>query len=765
MGIFLGLARFWSIVFLAVLAGFACANQYGVGPGQTYSTITDCLDAIDGTYGNTCSLNVASTVYTISGTNSYSITEEGGTVIRVGAGGVTLDCSGSDFTGNGTGYGFYSNGFDGATIKNCEFDDYHDGIWLDNSLSCNVSQNVVKNSQAFGIFLYFSNSSRVFNNTVNTTGSNGIHFDHSDSANVSNNYVENVLGTAAIFAHFSSSAVISGNNVRKSSYNGIWATTSLNTVISGNTVWTSGHNGIVLFEGANSSTVSGNTVDETNGDAGINIYQTSSCIFSGNVVLNSQNTGIILMPSSNSNNLSGNIISNQGTGISLSDSSDSNILSGNTVNGTAGESAVNLYNSAYNNLTGNNFSNNAYFALIIAVDSDGNRVEDNVFSHNGAEAHDYLVSNSPRSYDGTDYSDADDEPGMSMLGPAWSTDYVGIISDDRTASPSDAPFSYHNGTANLNLGLVTGSSGSHTALFDDSVATSCGDLEDYYNDVFEYPVACDYFEPNAFTANGYGNDYSSNFNASTATVSGFTSPPSLVYGFSTASGGVSIEASSNNTVTGNSFVFNAIGIALRSGCWNSVSGNSLASSNNIPLYVSKSACNFVLSNVSVSSVPDDYFVDASPTGFQASNANGVLNWGVGSVPLRNSLGQNLAIGGKLAALNASKLPDLNTTAQVTFYGVNCRSFTLYHSNGFYTLLADIMSNGVAVADQTSKGANCTDSSICRNVQCTGTTLTFQAMHFDSYGADSGAVPEFMGFAALAALLLAAAGFVAVRKRV
>lgn len=86
-----------------------------------------------------------------------------------------------------------------------------------------------------------------------------------------------------------------------------------------------------------------------------------------------------------------------------------------------------------------------------------------------------------------------------------------------------------------------------------------------------------------------------------------------------------------------------------------------------------------------------------------------------------------------ASLNALILPALNTSANVTIYNVNCSEFNLYYANDFYTSLNQITSLGTKVADETNLNSDCLDATICKNVTCDSTTLSFNAEHFDSFG--------------------------------
>jgi hypothetical protein len=116
-----------------------------------------------------------------------------------------------------------------------------------------------------------------------------------------------------------------------------------------------------------------------------------------------------------------------------------------------------------------------------------------------------------------------------------------------------------------------------------------------------------------------------------------------------------------------------------------------------------------------------------------SNTYGNIQWSIANLSISQNLASNLYIGQKFVSLNPSKLSALNTTAVVEIKGVDCQNFELYHYSGFTDNLSQIVSYGTKMADKNNINGNCTDSSICRNVQCQGSTLSFEAQHFDSFG--------------------------------
>ncbi|MCX6767175.1 MAG: PQQ-binding-like beta-propeller repeat protein [Candidatus Micrarchaeota archaeon] len=225
--------------------------------------------------------------------------------------------------------------------------------------------------------------------------------------------------------------------------------------------------------------------------------------------------------------------------------------------------------------------------------------------------------------------------------------------------------------------------------------------------------------------------------------------------------GVHLEDANSSQVLNNVFNSAGVGIRLISGYDNVFSTNTINVDNNVSLSIPSTENNTISSMTIGSAV--NYVVSRSGTAFGASNAYADMQWDLADVTIEGNLGSSLLLGNKFVSLNPAILPALDTQANVTIDAVLCSRFNLYHYSGFADNLATIVSSGTLVATESSIGGNCTDASVCRNVRCTGGTLSFEAEHFDSYGAGSD-VPEYTGIAAVAALLLAAAGFIAVRKR-
>lgn len=123
------------------------------------------------------------------------------------------------------------------------------------------------------------------------------------------------------------------------------------------------------------------------------------------------------------------------------------------------------------------------------------------------------------------------------------------------------------------------------------------------------------------------------------------------------------------------------------------------------------------------------------------------------------------IGSRFVSFDMDNLDSsINSTAVVNLSGMNCGSFYLYHATGFFQNATALIESGSVVASQADIGGNCTDDTICQNVQCADGYLSFTAMHFDGFGGGDGpSVPEFSDLTLLLALVIVISGFILVKK--
>ena len=160
---------------------------------------------------------------------------------------------------------------------------------------------------------------------------------------------------------------------------------------------------------------------------------------------------------------------------------------------------------------------------------------------------------------------------------------------------------------------------------------------------------------------------------------------------------------------------------------------------------------------------------ASLSSLILKKSNGKIEWGksppydVCGAPLDDAI----SVSGSHASIDADALDaSLDSEANVTLEGVDCADFNLYYAADFYTDVQSIIDNGALVATQNNIGSNCTNSSICTDVACSGSTLIFTAQHFDSFGNGGGSssVPEFSSYTLILAIILGVLAVLFIRKR-
>ena len=90
---------------------------------------------------------------------------------------------------------------------------------------------------------------------------------------------------------------------------------------------------------------------------------------------------------------------------------------------------------------------------------------------------------------------------------------------------------------------------------------------------------------------------------------------------------------------------------------------------------------------------------------------------------------NIVIEDKFISVDTAALDSsFNTSATLTLEGVVCPVDTITYQEGTFTSKDDIIAGG----------KNCVLEGVCSNVQCTGTTLTFDVAHFTGFAAGADA---------------------------
>jgi hypothetical protein len=114
------------------------------------------------------------------------------------------------------------------------------------------------------------------------------------------------------------------------------------------------------------------------------------------------------------------------------------------------------------------------------------------------------------------------------------------------------------------------------------------------------------------------------------------------------------------------------------------------------------------------------------------------------------------------SVDVTTVPSLDTPAFVSLTppSSDCNDFILYYANGFYTSNSEVVANGQIVATKNNIGGDCTDASICTNVQCTNGVLTFEAQHFDGFGIGLGNIDAVDSCKSTQGSIFAAFGLIA-----
>ncbi|MFH1505644.1 MAG: NosD domain-containing protein, partial [archaeon] len=105
-----------------------------------------------------------------------------GNGLIIGADDITLDCNGHSISGDsvGTDFGVHLNLMDGVTIKNCNIEGFHTGIFLQTSDFNTIIDNNLMNNQNGVKLATFSDSNSVFNNTMDYNSVEGLGIYSSD---------------------------------------------------------------------------------------------------------------------------------------------------------------------------------------------------------------------------------------------------------------------------------------------------------------------------------------------------------------------------------------------------------------------------------------------------------------------------------------------------------------------------------------------------------------------------------------------------------
>ncbi|MFW9780093.1 MAG: NosD domain-containing protein [Candidatus Heimdallarchaeota archaeon] len=242
-------------------------------------------------------------------------------------------------------------------------------IWLDPSSNNTISNNNISDYSGYGVFLQDSDQNDLTaNNIDNTNGTSGVFLEDSSWNTITDNEISGTptAGTVSGQGVHARVAVSSGRHA-------IWLDPSSNNTIENNTL--SGFTGYgVYLQESDDNSLTGNTIDNSDGDSGVFLANSSWNTITDNEISGSPTAGTVsgqgvharvavssgrhaiwLDPSSN-NTIENNTLSGfTGYGVYLQESDD-NSLTGNTIDNTYGDSGVFLEDSSWNTITDNEIS-------------------------------------------------------------------------------------------------------------------------------------------------------------------------------------------------------------------------------------------------------------------------------------------------------------------------------------------------------------------------------------------------------------------------
>ncbi len=347
--------------------------------------------------------------------------------------GFTIEDSGDDYSNHDAGIKLLSNGniiTDTYIIHNRE------GVYLSSSNSNNISNNsinynrnairlhdasthnrisgntIITWSSSFGVYIEnSSDNNMIFQNTITNPDGWALYILESQENNISDNTV--MKSEYGISMVYSNDSIISNNFLKQNEYSGISLTGSRDNIISQNTfefdglfLWNSYHNTVsdntvngkplVYFEDKSDMTVPGNAgqiilvncnnilienQDIKNTSVGIELWYSDNCEISRNILTN--NKGNIYLRNANNTRINQNtLMSNESYifrhSLELRECVGTSITQ-NDFSSTVEYPRLFIYNSHYNNISGNNFSDE-FNGVSICHHSHDNNIIENIFS-------------------------------------------------------------------------------------------------------------------------------------------------------------------------------------------------------------------------------------------------------------------------------------------------------------------------------------------------------------------------------------------------
>ncbi len=262
----------------------------------------------------------------------------------------------------------------------------YDGIYLLRVTHGTISDNNIHNCN-IGVFLSASNENKITNNLITNNRAHGVYIQHSN-----NNVIEynTISDSGALFS--SESRSINGRSIG----HGIWLNPSTQNTISNNEIYNSNGDGVYL-DGSNDNTISENSIHHnkdltlTRGRSighGIWLNPSLGNNINGNDVYANGESGIGLLLSNDTSIVDNFVHENEVTGVTLQYSNyntiDQNFIGMNGAGSTRGSSighGIWLNPSTYNTISNNEIYNNNGDGVYLDHSND-NTISGNDIHHN-----------------------------------------------------------------------------------------------------------------------------------------------------------------------------------------------------------------------------------------------------------------------------------------------------------------------------------------------------------------------------------------------
>ncbi len=644
-------------------------------------------------------------------TNLFTNITSNTSCITFGNSSVLLDCNGNNilYGAAGSGQGVIAAGRTNVSIRNCFIRDIN-----------------ATGTFGLGINLTNTNSSVIANNTVITNGTTANYgvfvADRSLSAVIANNTVRtsgNETFNIGIYVfNNASNANITFNNVTTNGTTdnyGIQVQSADNATVANNTVIARGNLdtniGIILFGNVTGSTVRGNIVNASgsNNNRGVQLR-----LVSNNVVMNnrvtvqangSSNSGVRVQAATNNivanNTVSTNGSGNLNIGIVLLSNASHNFVASNTVtsNGTDNNNAIRLQSDAHNNTVTDNTviasgSTSTNIAILLFIITHNNTVTNNIINATGTTNND----------------------GVQVTTAALNN----TIANNTITT-------YGNETTNVGIRLDTNVNG--TQVLNNTIRTG-STSSDQYGIMLTVSVFGNTIANNVIFTNGTGNNTGIYLDAQFNSITG-----NRIYtnGTSINNHGIFL----NNNTFGTNITNNTIvtsGTANNYGIYLSNASNNTFILNNITTGGTSSYGIFIMTSNStvftntilfdpvewINSSGDNRNSNFTNTTFLTQNGSIRFTGGFVINGSHDITHEKLNVSYNLTRVNSSNLTFLNTSAQITLFGI---TFT-------------DPSPTVSFADNgTFVGCN---SSQCVEVSFSSGTYIFDVTQFTSYSSTESA---------------------------